>query len=128
MSGRIYFAITRKGFATDGTRFQGAITEYSLPDVLNHLEQGDRISMASEEAPHGPSIERHITPEDPTGVRYIFIETGKFAEEPVERREFETVGLTPDVKGWTPRDGNPSYAPGATPWQHPNDPRLRGKR
>ena len=80
MNGRIYCRITRKEFATDGTRWKGEINEYSLPVGLDHFEQGDKISMAPEDAPCGPAIERHITPDDPTGVSYIFIEKGKFAE------------------------------------------------
>jgi hypothetical protein len=109
VNARVYFTVSRQGYALDNTRF-----EYKLPPGLDErLERGDRISMEPQDVPEGSEIVLKRTQADPTGIAYIFIETGKFAEQ-VERNEFESVG-PPSSGSWTPQTGNPSYASGAKP-------------
>lgn len=74
-SERVKFGVIRSGIATDGTKFDGVFTEYTLPKQLQDLEVGTVFSVDSRHLPQGDHI--HFT-ED------IFVETDGSA--PIRKR------------------------------------------
>jgi hypothetical protein len=111
MNSRLFFRVSRKGFARDESNF-----EYALPKSLAHLNVGDRFSVPTEEAP---------TDETLTHTANLVVETGEFGELKLsgERKRFESEGQE-SATGWPVRVGNPKYSTG-TPdsgrFSHPRD-------
>jgi hypothetical protein len=107
-AGRMMFSVIRPHIATDGTKYKGELIEYSF---TSDIEPGSTFSAA---VPTDPHID------DET----IFIESGP--QHQGERKQFDSVS---EPKGWTPRTGNSSYAPGAHSdtgrFSHPQDPVKR---
>jgi hypothetical protein len=103
MSHRLYFTVTRTGFATDGSFHLGRPIQFSLPQHLHKLDVGDQISIPIEDCPRGAVIDS----------RDIFIESGRYFGE-AERKEFQTKGPEP-LGSWTPVVGNSKYSDAAKP-------------
>jgi hypothetical protein len=101
MNSRIYFRVSREGFARDSTGF-----EYELPKSLA-LNVGDKFSVPAAEAP--------------TDDRIIHT-SGLYVESAGERKAFDSAEQGP--AGWSPRVGNPNYSnctPDSGRVSHPQD-------
>src|SRR5260370_9756283 len=106
-AGRMMFMVLRPEVATDGKKYKGELIEYSF---RFDIELGSTFSAAVPTEPHI---------DDET----IFIESGP--QHQGERKQFDSAA---ELRGWTPRTGDPTYS-GARPdsgrFSHPRDPVKR---
>jgi hypothetical protein len=56
---RIKFKVIEPGIATDGTRYDGELTQYTLPEQLQNLAIGTVFSMDTRHVPQDNIIRFH---------------------------------------------------------------------
>jgi hypothetical protein len=82
------------GEIADGTGYRfGVVSDDLAPECEGHLEPGEQVSGIVD----GPYVSN------------ILIESGERAigNIPAERKEFDSVGPSPEVRGWDPHRGTP---------------------
>jgi hypothetical protein len=83
----------QSGELADGTGYRfGVVSDDLAPECEGHLQPGEKVSGLVE----GPHISN------------IIVESGERAIGNIaERKEFDSVGPAPEVRGWNPHRGTP---------------------
>jgi hypothetical protein len=87
-------ADTHSGELADGTGYRFDVTADDLaPECEGRLEAGEQVSGLVD----GPYVAGIIVESGPRAIGNI----------PAERKEFDSVGPAPEVRGWNPHRGTP---------------------